>query len=88
MSPPGRTADDGRMTVAQLITKVSLEGRAPMPVDSPPVGPARARPLRLMRLRQSLLVSGGDVDVDAVAGTIARRAMFAGELRQQLTDDV
>jgi hypothetical protein len=41
-----------------------------------------------MRLRQSLLESGGDVDVDAVAGAIARRAMFAGELRQQLTDDV
>ena len=86
MSPPGRTADDGRMTVAQLITEIALDGRAPMPVDSPPVGPARARRLRIMRLRQSLLES--DVDVDAVAGAIARRAMFAGDLRRRLTDDV
>jgi hypothetical protein len=86
MSPPVRSADDGRMTVAQLITEVALDGRAPMPVDSPPVGPARARRLRLMRLRQSLLES--DVDVDAVAGAIARRAMFAGDLRRRLTDDV
>jgi hypothetical protein len=86
MSSPLPTADDGRMTVAQLITEVALNGRAPMPVDSPPVGPARARRLRIMRLRQSLLES--DVDVDAVAGAIARRAMFAGDLRRQLTDDV
>jgi hypothetical protein len=88
MSPPGRTADDGRMTVAQLITEVALDGRSPMPVDSPPVGRARARRLRLMRLRQSLLESGGGIDVDAVAGAIARRAMFAGDLRRRLTDDV
>jgi hypothetical protein len=74
------------MTMAQLISEVALDGRAPMPVDSPPVGPARARRLRLMRLRQSLLES--DVDVDAVAGAIARRAMFAGDLRRRLTDDV
>jgi hypothetical protein len=86
MSPPGRTADDERMTVAQLLTKVALSDRAPMPVNSPPVGPARARRLRLMRLRQSLLES--DVDVDVVAGAIARRAMFAGDLRRRLADDV
>jgi hypothetical protein len=86
MSPLVRSADDGRMTVAQLLSEVALEGRAPMSVDSPPVGPARARQLRLMRLRQSLLES--DVDVDAVAGAIARRAMFAGDLRRRLTDDV
>ena len=86
MCSSGPGADDGRMTVAQLITEVALDGRAPMPVDSPPVGPARARQLRLMRLRQSLLES--DVDVDAVAGAIARRAMFAGDLRRRLTDDV
>ena len=72
------------MTVAQLLSDVALDGRAPMPVDSPPVGPARARRLRLMRLRQSLLES--DVDVDAVAGAIARRAIFAGELRRRMTD--
>jgi hypothetical protein len=82
-APP---ADDEHMTVAHLLSDVALEGRAPMPVDTPPVGPARARRLRLMRLRQSLLES--EVDVDAVAGAIARRAMFAGELRRQLTDDV
>jgi hypothetical protein len=74
------------MTMAQLISEVALDGRAPMPVDSPPVGPARARRLRLMRLRHSLLES--DVDVDAVAGAIARRATFAGDLRRRLTDDV
>jgi hypothetical protein len=79
-------ADDEHMMVAQLLSDVALEGRAPMPVDTPPVGPARARQLRLMRLRQSLLES--EVDVDAVAGAIARRAMFAGELRRKLTDDV
>jgi len=86
MSSRVPTADDGRMTVAQLLTEIALDGRAPMPVDSPPVGPARARRLRIMRLRQSLLES--DVDVDAVAGAIARRAMFAGDLRRRLTDDV
>ena len=86
MCSGGPSADDGRMTVAQLITEVALDGRSPMPVDSPPVGRARARRLRLMRLRQSLLES--DVDVDAVAGAIARRAMFAGDLRRRLTDDV
>ena len=86
MSPLVRSADDGRMTVAHLLSEVALEGRAPMSVDSPPVGPARARQLRLMRLRQSLLES--DVDVDAVAGAIARRAVFAGDLRRRLTDDV
>ena len=86
MSSRVPTADDGRMTVAQLITEVALDGRSPMPVDSPPVGRARARRLRIMRLRQSLLES--DVDVDAVAGAIARRAMFAGDLRRRLTDDV
>jgi hypothetical protein len=86
MSSRVPTADDGRMTVAQLITEIALDGRAPMPVDSPPVGPARARRLRIMRLRQSLLES--DLDVDAVAGAIARRAMFAGDLRRRLTDDV
>jgi hypothetical protein len=80
--------DDGRMTVPQLLVKVALDGHAPMPVDSPPVGPARARPLRLMRLRESLLEPGAPVEADAVAGAIARRAMFAGELRRQLTDDV
>ena len=74
------------MTVAQLLSEVALDGRAPMPMDAPPVGPARARRLRIMRLRQSLLES--DVDVDAVAGAIARRAMFAGDLRRRLTDDV
>jgi hypothetical protein len=84
---PGRaTADDPRMTVAQLLSEVALDGRAPMPVDTPPVGPARARRLRLMRLRQSLIEPGAQVDVDAVAGAIARRAVFAGELRRQLTD--
>ena len=72
------------MTVAQLLSDVALDGRAPMPMDAPPVGPARARRLRIMRLRQSLI----EVDVDVVAGAIARRALFAGELRQQLTDDV
>ena len=88
MSPPVRRADDGGMTVAQLLSEVALDGRAPMSVDSPPVGRARARRLRLMRLRQSLLESGGGIDVDAVAGAIARRAMFAGDLRRRLTDDV
>ena len=76
------------MTVAQRITESRSKVARRCRVDSPPVGPARARRLRLMRLRQSLLVSGGDIDVDAVAGAIARRAMFAGELRQQLTEDV
>jgi hypothetical protein len=86
MLSPSPPADDERMTVAQLLTEVALDGRAPMPVDAPPVGPARARRLRLMRLRQSLIEPGAQVDVDAVAGAIARRAIFAGELRRQLTD--
>jgi hypothetical protein len=80
------TVDDERMTTAQLISDVALDGRAPMPVNSPPVGPARARQLRLMRLRQSLIEPGAHVAVDAVAGAIARRAIFAGELRRRMTD--
>lgn len=75
------------MTVAQIISDIAIEGRAPMPLDSPPVGPARARRLRIMRLRQSLLEPGAHVDVDAVAEAITRRATFAGELRQRLTAD-
>jgi hypothetical protein len=85
MSAVAATADDVAMTVAQLLSDVARDGRAPMPVALPPVGPARARRLRIMRLRQSLLAS--ELDVDAVAGAITRRAMFAGELRQRLTDD-
>jgi hypothetical protein len=83
MSRASRVADDGPMTVAQLISDMALEGRAPMPVDAPPVGPARARRLRLLRLRETLT----DVDVDAVAEAIARRAVFASELRRQLAED-
>jgi hypothetical protein len=88
MSAPGPTADSERMTVAQLLSQVALDGRAPMPVESPPVGHARARRLRLMRLRQSLIEPGAHVDVDAVATAITRRAVFAGDLRRRLTDDV
>ena len=73
------------MTVAQLITDVSLAGRAPMPVAAPPVGSAKASRLRLMRLRESLLQSGS-VDIDAVAGAIVRRAEFTGDLRRALAD--
>ena len=80
-------AEDSHMTLAQLLTEVALDGRAPMPVDTPPVGPARARKLRLMRLRQALIEPGAAVDVDAVAGAIARRAIFAGELRRRLIDE-
>ena len=74
------------MTVAQLLSDVAHNGRAPMPVDAPPVGAARARRLRLMRLRQSLLEPGYEVDVDAVATAITRRVVFTGELSRRLAD--
>jgi hypothetical protein len=74
------------MTVAQLLSEMALDGRAPMPLNAPPVGPA-ARRMRMMRLRQELLEPGSQVDVDAVAGAIARRILFTSELRRRLADD-
>ena len=82
-----RTADYEDMTVAQLITDIAVEGRAPMPIDAPPVGPARARRLRLLRLRERLLETGPPMDMDAVAQAIARRAIFTGDLCRRLAED-
>jgi hypothetical protein len=48
-----------------------------------PVGPARARQLRLLQIRERLM-SGDQVDVDAVATAIARRAAFTSELSVRL----
>ena len=55
-----------------------------MPLDAPPVGTA-ARRLRIMRLRQEI-ESGHGVDVDTVAGAIARRAAFTARVRDLLVD--
>jgi hypothetical protein len=57
-----------------------------MPVDSPPVNDARARRLRLTQLRELVAQPGYEVDVDAVATAIARRALFTGELSRRLAD--
>jgi len=57
-----------------------------MPLDAPPVNAARARRLRLERLRELVQQPGYEVDVDAVATAIARRAMFTGELSRRLAD--
>ena len=58
-----------------------------MPVSTPPVGPARARRMRLMALRESLANAELRVDVDAVAEAITRRAVFNGELRRHLAQN-
>jgi hypothetical protein len=55
-----------------------------MPVAVPPVGPARARWLRLFQLREQLLAGACEVDVDAVAARIARRAEFTRDLSASL----
>jgi hypothetical protein len=86
MSGSGWAADDDRMTVAQLLSDVALDGRAPMPMQVPPVSSAGARRLRLARLREQVARSGYEVDVDAAATAIARRALFTGELSRRLAD--
>jgi hypothetical protein len=45
------------------------------------VGPARARALRLLQLRERL---ADPVDADAVAASIARRALFTQQLTARL----
>jgi hypothetical protein len=57
---------------------------APMPVAVPPVGTARARWLRLFQLREQVLAGGCEIDVDAVAARIARRAEFNRDLAARL----
>ena len=69
---------------SQLLDTDPALRRAPMPLNAPPVGPARARRLRLQQLREQLLGPDGQVDVDAVAASIARRAEFTLELRTSL----
>jgi methylaspartate ammonia-lyase len=87
MLSPAPRVDHQRMTVAQLISDVAVEGRAPMPIDAPPVGSVHARRRRLAALRESLAQAGPLVDIDAVAQAITRRAMFDGELRRQLAEN-
>jgi hypothetical protein len=58
-----------------------------MPVDPPPVGPAKARQLRLLQLREQLRGPGAEVDVDAVATAIVRRAQFTRELADRLAGE-
>jgi hypothetical protein len=80
-----RRADHEDMSISSHIpiTDPSLRP-APMPVAVPPVGPARARWLRLFQLREQLLAGACEVDVDAVAARIARRAEFTRDLSASL----
>jgi hypothetical protein len=64
-----------------------FERPAPMPVDAPPVGPARARRRRLLELRESARGHGSRLDADAVASAIARRALFTQRLTARLVEE-
>ena len=55
-----------------------------MPVERPPVGPARVRPLRLAQLRARVTDPRFEVDVDSVGRAIARRAAFTSDLSARL----
>jgi hypothetical protein len=74
------------MEAVQVLSSHDIEP-APMPVDAPPVGPAKARQLRLLQLREQLRRPGAQVDVDAVATAIARRAQFTRDLAAQLAGE-
>lgn len=76
------------MLASQTLSDRATQGRAPMPVDAPPVGPARARRLRLLQLRESTLGCESHVDADAIASVIARRALFTQRLAARLTDEM
>ncbi len=82
MSFRARDVEDDHMTTAELLSGLANGGRAPMPLDAPPVGSA-ARRMRIMRLRQEL-EAGHGVDVDAVAGALSRRAAFTADLSRRL----
>jgi hypothetical protein len=68
-------------TLSHLLRDLDSTEASPRPVDAPPVGPARARALRLLQLRERL---AGPVDADAVAASIARRALFTQQLTARL----
>jgi hypothetical protein len=75
-------ADHRTMTrFAQQLSEEVTPYQRPMPLTAPPVGPARARRLRLLQLREAL---AEPVDVDAVATAIVRRAQFTHELAGHL----
>lgn len=69
---------------SHLLATDPSQRRAPMPLDAPPVGPARARRIRLLQLRERLGGPDAAVDVDAVAASIARRAEFTRALAVRL----
>jgi hypothetical protein len=87
MSDRAAGAEDVHMTrPSDLLTGDPALRRAPMPVNAPPVGPARARRIRLLALREQL-AGPLELDVDAVAGAIARRAEFTRALAAELTSE-
>jgi hypothetical protein len=71
-------------SLSHLLLDIETIAVSPMPVDAPPVGPARARALRLLQLRERL---AGPVDADAVAASIARRALFTQQLTARLVSE-
>jgi len=81
-------ADHRTMTTSSHLLSARRHDRAPMPVDAPPVGRARARRLRLVQLRESALRTDAAVDVDAVADAIARRATFTRDLAARLAEEL
>jgi hypothetical protein len=70
-----------------LLTDPALR-RAPMPLNAPPVGPPRARRIRLLQLREELLGRDAGLDVEAIAERIVRRAQFTRELSRNLGQSV
>ncbi|MDX6699088.1 MAG: hypothetical protein QOE65_2485 [Solirubrobacteraceae bacterium] len=86
MSERRRGVEHERMTLpSSLLRTDPALRRAPMPLDVPPVGPVRARRIRLLRLREELLGRDAEVDVDALAERIVHRVRFTRELRDRLT---
>jgi hypothetical protein len=75
------------MRSAHLLSEPPAVHLAPMPVDAPPVGQARARRLRLLQLREQSLRSGANVDVDAVASAIVRRLEFTAQVVDRVTEE-
>jgi hypothetical protein len=87
MSCPLPDADHEVTMEAVHVLTPHVQRPAPMPVDAPPVGPAKARRLRLHQLREQLRRPEAQVDVDAVATAIVRRAQFTRELAAELAGE-
>jgi hypothetical protein len=67
-------------SLSHLLLDLDAMPPSPTPGNGLPVGPARARALRLVQLREGI----AEIDADAVAAAIARRAVFTRALAARL----